>query len=128
MAKNKQRKESYYAAGREHGKSLNAYFRVTNYKGRRWLNSGEYLRGLVDELKIQLKSKDPYRISALLWYVSELPQPAKSHVLAKVGIKLDKWGYPSFEHAGIKLTGTKKVEWYKPTLMGRVKNFFANLF
>lgn len=128
MAKNKQRKVSYYAAGREHGKSLNAFFRVTNYKGRRWLNSGEYLRGLSDELKIQLKSKDPLRISMVLWYVSEMPQPAKGHVLAKTGIKLDKYGYPSFEHAGIQLTGTKKVEFYKPTLVERVKSFFANLF
>lgn len=128
MSKNKQRRFSYYDAGREHGKTLNAFFRVTNYKGRRWLNSGEYLRGLTDEIKAQLKCGDVYRISSILWYVSELPQPARGHVISKTGIKLDMFGYPIFERHGVTHDGCGRPVEYKPTLKERVIGFFGNLF
>ena len=128
MAKNKQRKVSFYANGLEHAKTLNAYFRVNNYRGRRWHNSGEYLRGLSDGLKIELKTKDPARLAHILWYIGELPSTVRAHVVSKTGIKIDKWGMPSLDQANLKIDYNNNVTWHKPTLLQRVKRFFANLF
>lgn len=128
MAKNKQRRTSYYANGREHAKTLNAFFRVNNYRGRRWHNSGEYLRGLSDGLKIELKTNDPTRLAHVLWYIGQLPSTVKGHVISKTGVKLDKWGMPSLDKANLVIDYNNKVSWYKPTFVQRVKDFCRFLF
>lgn len=128
MAKNKQRRTSYYANGREHAKTLNAFFRVNNYRGRRWHNSGEYLRGLSDGLKIELKTKDPARLAQILWYIDRLPSTVKGHVVSKTGVKLDKWGMATYAGSSGSVGLRSDVSWQKPSLLEKAKAYIKYLF
>lgn len=129
MAKNKQRRQSYYSAGIEDAKTRNGYFHVNRGKRRysqkgRFLNSGHYLRGVADGVTIQLNSGDPATISEVLWWVSSLPSVLRRYVIIKARIKVDHDGTPYVKYQGIKMHGTFAcAQKDRPTPWERFKRF-----